>query len=236
MTDKIAAMTADINLVLSPRYDHAPNDNFAKNMQREIKSMTAPTVVGYMVDNELKAEPLSDIAIYALQKVSRLIEFFVGAAKSIDPYSLTILKNAAALSEKGIAYSSELVKAGLSKHCDAPEKLKLATRYTCSVSTAGTQMSSSVAAFEYLGLAKRVGGKKGSLAVDLDHPIVCKALGREMPEVTEAEADELMVALATEVEVEIGSAEVVKYGKKSDTRIDQWTASGAMLGEAVASL
>lgn len=118
-------------------------------------------------DADLNA--LDKIAIYAMQKVRKIIQ------SKIDGYSLTLLRNVEPLKKASIPFTAELQNAALSasafKLAKDQNKNSLVAKRDCDPTTANTQSSSSRAAFVFLGFAKENKGRNMALEVNTSHPV-----------------------------------------------------------------
>jgi len=168
--------------IIDAKIETAGNENLKKNWTRERGKFTDPKVCAYYAEHELDPEGIKGLAIYAAQKVRKLLMKHLGMAEKIDPYTLNTLRNAVALAKQGVKFTSELQMAGLCHSVDAADKLKLAERVHKDRATASTQTSSTRAALEALGVLQvtKEDGKR-VLNIDLEHPIVKSALGTPEP-------------------------------------------------------
>jgi len=165
-----------ISDILENRRVNADNEGLAKKFEAEKKVLTTTEFAAYFEDNAIDVAPLSTLAIYAMQKLRKLVAFGMGKG-SVDQYTRAILTNAAALADAGIPFTNGLQMATLSASHEAEHMAKLPTRLASTRGTANTQASSSRKALELIGAAK-VDKKDGAkvLVVDFGHPIVANVL------------------------------------------------------------
>lgn len=177
----VKTITNTIAGIIDAKIEKAGNENLKKNWTRERAKMVDPKIAAFFAEHHVDPKGMEGLAIYAMQKVRKLLTVFTGMGGKIDPYTLNTLQNAVALKAQGIPFTSELQMAGLCHSVDAPEKLKLAVRRHSDRATASTQTSSTRAALEALNLltVTKEGGKR-VLTVDVDHPIVKVATGETL--------------------------------------------------------
>jgi hypothetical protein len=141
----------------------------------EQRYLTALKPVEALVEAKFDPTSLDQLAIYAAQKVRRLVQAYLGVG-TVDPYTQVILTNAKALQNEEGKITNRTVTASLSTKIRSTEKLPV--RRVSAVETATTQASSTRMALVALGagvVASR--GKDATFQVDFTHPFVARALG-----------------------------------------------------------
>lgn len=173
MADKIKTTASAIAKIIDGKIDKAGNENLKKNWTRERAKFIATGYAGFFTENEIDPKAVEGLAIYAAQKVRRLIGFAKGLGDKIDPYTANTLRNAFALKDKGVKFTTELQMAGLCRSVEAAERTKLVETRHSDRSTANTQSCSTRAALEALGAMKvtKEDGKR-VLDIDFEHPVV----------------------------------------------------------------
>lgn len=172
MSDVARALAEQIAARIVARQDAARskgNSDLVQKWEAELKHLTAPKPIEALAAVKFDPEVLDQLAIYAAQKVRRLVQAYLGTGR-VDPYTEVVLKNARRLSEDG-GISNRLVMASLSTKIKVAEKLP--TRRAAAIETAATQASSSRKALIALGAGRMTGeGRAKSFVVDFSHPFI----------------------------------------------------------------
>lgn len=147
----------------------AGNEVQAKKWQAELKALTLPAYANGLVELGFDPAKLDGLAIYATQKMRRLVAGLVGAGKA-DPYTSTVIENARRGGESGVI-ANKLILASLSGAVKIDKSLvEGVTRRAGTEATASTQASSTRAALAALGLGRA--SEKGVFQIDLNHPAI----------------------------------------------------------------
>ena len=144
----------------------AGNDKLAQRWMRELGSLTDGPTTDVMTAIAFDPAAFERLAIYAAQKVRRMLGAFVGTGH-VDPYRMALVKNA---KHAGGSLSSSAMRATLDKSQPCTTALKI--RRAGADTTAATQVSSTVEALEALGMAAVTKlGKERVITVNFEHPL-----------------------------------------------------------------
>lgn len=190
MAKKISAKNVQVKIVasLQSRLDNAPNANFAKNMQVEIKQFSDESMLRcieslqtleYDFSALIDALAIADnkngdyIAIYALQKIRKAVRSIAQGLKAFDGYTNSILHNLCNLQ----ALSNINAQRSICKKIEFSEdeqQVILRRLHECSPSTASTQASSTRMMLKALNVCNVRKGAKGDSISFTDAPIAAK--------------------------------------------------------------
>lgn len=160
---------ADLTAILTQHVEEARargNQGLALKWSRELKALTTEPLAGALVESGLEPVAFEGLAIYAAQKVRRLLNAYWGQGRA-DPYTLALLRNA----RTSGAIDSPMALATL--NAKRATGLELAVRRHAADKTAQTQASSTRAALVALGAAM-IRREKGLpvLEVDFNHRVI----------------------------------------------------------------
>lgn len=151
------------------------NDGLAKKWGVELRFLTSPRPVEALTEARFDPAALDGLAIYAAQKVRRLVQAYLGTGR-VDPYTEAVLKNAVSVRDEHGRISNRLIMASLTTKVKVVEALPM--RRKAAVETATTQACSSRQALIALGAGRMEGRGKGSnFVVDFAHPFVARVVG-----------------------------------------------------------
>jgi hypothetical protein len=180
-----ALITASIDARIAKMRD-AGNESQAKKWERERAHFILPSAVEFLVANATEdLAKLGDLAIYAVEKVRKIVRFATLEKGAMDNYSRHLLKQAAVCKRKNMPFSYGLQRAALSESIEFENAHKLGSRLKCSPGTANSQASSSHIALAWLGMGKNVQRSADPNAdcnysiFDLEHPVVMAAMGKK---------------------------------------------------------
>jgi hypothetical protein len=178
MSEQARALADQITARIKAHADAAMakgNDGLAKKWSTELRFLTAPRPVEALVEVKFDPTVLDGLAIYAAQKVRRMVQAYLGTGR-VDPYTEAVLKNASALRDEQGRISNRLVMASLTTKMKVTETLLL--RRKAAVHTASTQACSSRKALIALGAGRMETTAKGAdFMVDFNHPFVTRVVG-----------------------------------------------------------
>lgn len=161
MSDKVAN---EIRGIIDTRIAAANEDEnagLAKKWMKEQKVMTSTAFAKRFAEFKGKPAIFTNMAIYAAQKVRKLL---VG---SVDGYTRNIVLNAAKLAKAKVPFTQDLQLAALSTHVECGGPVAKLNRMSSTRGTASTQASSTRKALVALGFAKVV-TKDGAKVLELD--------------------------------------------------------------------
>lgn len=174
----VGALTAEIAKRITAHQERARakgNPGLVEKWATELRYLTKPSPVEALLNVGFNPAALDSLAIYAAQKVRRLVQAYLGAGR-VDPYTEIVIKNANAMQDEHGRISNRLVLASLSTKVKVAEALP--NRRASAMETAATQASSSRKALIAVGAGRMEGRGRGSnFAVDFSHPFITRVLG-----------------------------------------------------------
>lgn len=151
------------------------NKTLADKWTTERNFLAAPKPAEALAAVGFQPVALDTLAIYAAQKVRRLVQAYLGTGR-IDPYTEAVIKNANLMRDDQGRFGNRLVVASLTTKLKVTETLP--NRRVAAMTTAVTQASSSRQALMALGAGRMEGkGRESSFIVDFAHPFVARVLG-----------------------------------------------------------
>jgi hypothetical protein len=169
MDATLDAMISRLREVLGNRQSLAAcagRHNLAIKWEREAKILCSLSHAKVLFANDIDPDVFRTLAIYATQKVRRIISASLGAGE-IDPYTAALLTNAMTSG----ALSSNDMLATLSP-CRAPST-RLTISRGATENTANTQASSTRLALIAMGIAKiEKRGAERFTIINMKHPLI----------------------------------------------------------------
>jgi hypothetical protein len=131
----------------------AGNPGLAEKWTKELSILSNDNCARVLAEQNVDPDIFGYLAVYAAQKVRRLVTGFLGIG-GVDPYTKTMVLSAKRL---GGSIANAAMTASIAG----------------SIGTASTQASSTRSALIALGAAKVIrGGKDRTFEIDLSHPII----------------------------------------------------------------